>query len=59
MFTFLRTHGTRVLSHLPTIIKYWVITHFNTIQCYPANQRELLYNIPTMIATENSIHVLI
>ena len=57
MFTFSRMH--KILSPLPTIIKYWLITHYITMQCYTGNQREPLYNVPTRIATEHYIHVLI
>ena len=40
-------------SPLPSIIKYWLFTNYITMQCYMGNQRELLYNVPTMIATEH------
>ena len=49
----------KIPSPLPSIIKYWLITNYITMQCYMGNQRELLYNVPTMIATEHYIHVLI
>ena len=57
IFTFSRMH--KIPSPLPSIIKYWLITNYITMQCYIGNQRELLYNVPTMIATEHYIHVLI